>query len=246
MKITKTQLKQIVNEELSAILIKEGIFDRLFGGNKDEPGKEEISDEELNKQLTKEDTAAAEFIIGLHEDGIINAEEVLGLSIAAYNSIPTAMAMARLRISDDPAKQDLFKNLLQLAVGTRRIDPKTGYKTNTSSNKNVWVAGSPEERSGRKGEAEYIIQVRDFKFAGGDSLAPAIVDAMAKRHQKYKNDWNDAFDSRDRSKEQAAAGEAAAQRNIDQGLVKRDGSGFTDKGREHMFSKMGVNPGPRE
>jgi hypothetical protein len=227
MKITKNQLKQIIKEELSSVLATEGLFDFFGGGKKEDPAKEEIPDAEFMNQLTEEDNTAAVFIHALHEDGIIDAENVFGITVKEYQTVPATIAMARARLSEDPAKQALFKNLLQLAAGTKRIEPKSGREEKYASKENVWVRAGGKRQPA---EALYPVEPRNFKLDGADNIAPAIVDAMAKRHKEYKYNAVNAYYSRDRSKEQAQASSDAQQRLIDQGLVKRDGSGFTEKG----------------
>jgi hypothetical protein len=237
MKITKNQLKQIIKEELSSVLATEGLFDFFGGGKKDEPAKEEIPDAELMNQLTEEDNTAAELIHALHLDGILDAEEVFGITIQAYaagsggsaSTQPTAIVMARARLSEDPAKQALFKNLLQLASRTKRIEPKSGREEKYASKENVWVTCPHCERKPAEGISPAA--TRDFKFDSADNIAPTIVDAMARRHKEYKDNWNTAYDKRDRSQGELAGQEDARDRAIERGEVDWHTGKFTEKGK---------------
>ena len=236
MRITKNHLKQIIKEELSAVLMTEGIFDFFGGGNKEEPAKEGIPDAELINQLTKEDNIVAEFIHALHLDGIIDAENVFGITIQDFaagsggsaSTQPTAIVMARARLSEDPAGQALYKNLLQLATGTKRIEPKTGNEERYASKENVWVTCPHCERKPAQGISP--VGPRSFKFDSADNIAPTIVDAMARRHKEYKDNWNTDYDNRDQSKSHLAGEEAARDRAIERGEVDWHTGKFTEKG----------------
>ena len=241
MKITKSQLKQIIKEELSSVLVNEGIFDFFGGGKKEEPAKE------LDKSdLTEEDLLVAHFLKMIHADGLIDVEKSLGHKGASSGwygvDYPgsTQVKIARLRLSDDSAEQALAGNLYQLATKTKRVNRETGEATrrglDTSEGlgDNLWVLSDwvGSRKRPRPAEKSSVMDKYDFKFDGADSIANTIVDAMNAAHVEYRDEKRQEEKWRkDRKRGFEAGQEAAADRSIERGEVDWHTGKLTDKGK---------------